>query len=162
MRFIGLVKLAVLSVTIGVRAAVAQPQADAGWRRYADDSGTKVDFPSLLFSKSAGKAQRGTGERFVRSDGRAEMSIYVFDNQEGRSPREYLKQHMTDRASSLDYIRIARRFFVTSKYAGEDILYRRCNFGPEKIHCIDLVYPADEKRAWDAPVTRMSLSLRPL
>jgi hypothetical protein len=29
------------------------------------------------------------------------------------------------------------------------------------IHCIDLQYPRREKRAWDAIVTRISLSLRP-
>jgi hypothetical protein len=30
------------------------------------------------------------------------------------------------------------------------------------IHCLDLVYPQAEKRAWDGVVTRISRSLRPL
>jgi hypothetical protein len=45
------------------------------------------------------------------------------------------------------------------------ILYSRCNFSGGArgvIHCFDLKYPQEEKRAWDAVVTRISLSLRPL
>ena len=44
------------------------------------------------------------------------------------------------------------------------ILYSRCNFsqGRRAIHCFDLLYPQEEKRSWDAIVTRISLSLRPL
>jgi hypothetical protein len=42
------------------------------------------------------------------------------------------------------------------------IYYSRCNFGGAAIHCFDLAYPQAEKRAWDAIVTRISLSLRPL
>jgi hypothetical protein len=43
------------------------------------------------------------------------------------------------------------------------IFYSRCNFSADAaIHCFDLVYPRQEKRAWDAVVTRISRSLRPL
>ena len=41
------------------------------------------------------------------------------------------------------------------------IYYSRCNFSAPRgasIHCFDLVYPQREKRAWDAMVTRISLS----
>jgi hypothetical protein len=45
------------------------------------------------------------------------------------------------------------------------ILYSRCNFSGGArgvIHCFDMKYPQEEKRSWDAVVTRISLSLRPL
>jgi hypothetical protein len=45
------------------------------------------------------------------------------------------------------------------------IFYSRCNFTRRTggaIHCFDVVYPKDEERAWDAVITRISLSLRPL
>jgi hypothetical protein len=43
------------------------------------------------------------------------------------------------------------------------IYYSRCNFSRAgAMHCFDLVYPKEEERAWDAVVTRISLSLRPL
>jgi hypothetical protein len=44
------------------------------------------------------------------------------------------------------------------------IYYSRCNFSGSSthtIHCFDLVYPQEEKTAWDPVVTRISLSLRP-
>jgi hypothetical protein len=44
------------------------------------------------------------------------------------------------------------------------IYYSRCNFSgssTDTIHCFDLVYPQEEKTAWDPVVTRISLSLRP-
>jgi len=45
------------------------------------------------------------------------------------------------------------------------VRYSRCNFSSEAggaIHCFDLVYPQAESRSWDAIVTRISRSLRPL
>ena len=67
--------------------------------------------------------------------------------------------------SALQYTRIARSFFAISSEREGVILYSRCNFskrGRGAIHCFDLVYPQEEKRSWDAVVTRISLSLRPL
>ena len=63
------------------------------------------------------------------------------------------------------YTRIARSFFAISSEREGVILYSRCNFskrGRGAIHCFDLLYPQEEKRSWDAVVTRISLSLRPL
>jgi hypothetical protein len=67
--------------------------------------------------------------------------------------------------SGLDYVRIARSFFAISSERDDVILYSRCNFSGGArgvIHCFDLKYPREEKRSWDAVVTRISLSLRPL
>jgi hypothetical protein len=59
------------------------------------------------------------------------------------------------------YRRVAGRFFVFSDARGDLILYRRCNFTGTAIHCFDVRYPRDAKRAFDATVTRMSYSLAP-
>jgi hypothetical protein len=67
--------------------------------------------------------------------------------------------------SALDHVRIARSFFAISSERDGVILYSRCNFSGGArgvIHCFDLKYPQEEKRSWDAVVTRISLSLRPL
>jgi hypothetical protein len=56
--------------------------------------------------------------------------------------------------------RITRSFFAISSERDGVILYSRCNFSGAArgaIHC-----PQQEKRSWDAVVTRISLSLRPL
>ena len=45
------------------------------------------------------------------------------------------------------------------------IFYSRCNFSSDAggaIHCFDMVYPQEAKRAFDYVVTRVSRSLRPL
>jgi hypothetical protein len=150
------------TVLLAIGPVLAQVGAEAGWTRYRNASGTELDFPRQTFARRAGDTELGTGERFETEDGRAHLSVYAISNDEKRSPTSYLKTHMTDRASNLDYIRVTPNFFVTSKYSGDLILYRRCNFASGKLHCIDLAYPANEKRAWDAPVTRISRSLRPL
>ena len=60
---------------------------------------------------------------------------------------------------------MTRTFFAISSVRQGLIFYSRCNFSADAggaIHCFDLVYPQQEKRAWDALVTRISRSLRPL
>ena len=86
-------------------------------------------------------------------------------NEAGETPATYLRHNLRMDRSALDYTRIARSFFAISSERDGVILYSRCNFskrGRGAIHCFDLVYPQEEKRSWDAVVTRISLSLRPL
>ena len=86
-------------------------------------------------------------------------------NKAGDTPRTYLRKHLRVERSQLDYVRIARSFFAVSSERDGVILYSRCNFSGGAsgvIHCFDLKYPREEKRSWDAVVTRISLSLRPL
>jgi hypothetical protein len=93
------------------------------------------------------------------------LSIYARPNKAGETPRTYLRKHLRVNRSVLDYVRIARSFFAISSERDGVILYSRCNFSGGAggtIHCFDLKYPQVEKRSWDAVVTRISLSLRPL
>jgi hypothetical protein len=135
---------------------------DRSWRKYDDAHGTSFDFPSGLFVKR-GDSTEAT-ERWTTADGRAVLSTFTVRNPESATPASFLKTRMKEQASALDYLRVARGFFAASRYRGDKILYQRCNFstGRGTIHCIDLEYPAREKRAWDATVTRISRSLRPL
>ena len=105
------------------------------------------------------------GQRFKSADGRADLSIYSLPNEAGETPATYLRHNLRMDRSALQYTRIARSFFAISSEREGVILYSRCNFskrGRGAIHCFDLVYPQEEKRSWDAVVTRISLSLRPL
>ena len=113
----------------------------------------------------AGRPGKGTGQRFKSADGRADLSIYSLPNEAGETPATYLRHNLRMDRSALQYTRIARSFFAISSEREGVILYSRCNFskrGRGAIHCFDLVYPQQEKRSWDAVVTRISLSLRPL
>ena len=140
-------------------------QGPTEWRTFeVPEFGTRIQVPASIFA-AAGKPERGSGQRFERADGRAVLSIYSRPNDAGESPATYLQHNLRVDRSALDYERIARSFFAISLERDGVILYSRCNFSAgarAAIHCFDLTYPQEEKRSWDAVVTRICLSLRPL
>ncbi len=145
--------------------ARVREQSSVNWRTFEVPAfGTRVQYPADIFTP-AGEPGMGVGQRFERADGRAVLSIYARPNKAGESPRAYLRKHLRVDPSELGYVRIARSFFAVSSERGGIILYSRCNFSGGArgvIHCFDMKYPQEEKRSWDALVTRISLSLRPL
>ena len=156
-----------LSVFIGTGAArSARQMPDFDWQTFTiPDFGTQVEYPAGVFDVSEGKAEKGVGERFSTSDGRALLTIYSRANEAGDTPASYLKANLRLPRSSLDYERITPTFFAISSVRERLVYYSRCNFsaGAEAaLHCFDMVYPQREQRAWDAIVTRISRSLRPL
>ena len=139
-------------------------QSPVDWRTFeVPDFGTRIQYPANIFTP-AGRPEMGLGQRFERADGRAVLSIYARSNNAGETPRTYLRKHLRVERSKLDYVRIARSFFAISSERDGVVLYSRCNFSGGArgvIHCFDMKYPQEEKRSWDAVVTRISLS-RPL
>jgi hypothetical protein len=101
------------------------------------------------------------GPVFSTPDHRARLHIFAFRNERGESPARHLARTFPRDRRQLDYDRVAGNFFAISENKGNQILYRRCNFVRGMIHCIELIYPRSEKRAWDNIVTHVSLSLRP-
>ena len=143
------------------RAAQAQMRAgDLGWRAYVDEqTGTRVDFPSALFPVDGGATERGVGRVFESDDGRAKFSAYALENEQGDTPRSYLRKFLKVNPSTIDYRRVTDRFFAVSGVRNGEVYYSRCNFHG-RMHCIYISYPQRELRAWDGIVTRISLSLR--
>jgi hypothetical protein len=145
-------------------AAQAQDQGRGGpgWQTFSlPESGLRVQYPSGIFSVSEGKAERGIGQRLRTADGRSLLAIYSRRNEGADSPRSYLRKNLKTSRSALTYERVTPSFFAIATRQDGSIFYSRCNFSTA-IHCIDLVYPETEKRAWDGIVTRISRSLRPL
>jgi hypothetical protein len=151
------------------------PQANAqrggtghglGWQTFqVKEFGTTVDYPAAIFSEPAGKAEKGTGERFNSADGRSTLAIYALENADSDTPASYLRKNLRMPRSAIDYERVTRSFFAISVERQGTVLYSRCNFASGDggtVHCIDLVYPQDVARDWDGIVTRISRSLRPL
>jgi hypothetical protein len=158
--------LALILVMLASTAhAQSREQKPVDWRTFEiPDFGTRIQYPAGIFSP-AGKPEKGVGQRFERADGRAVLSIYSRPNEAGDNPATYLRSNLRVSRSAMDYTRITRSFFAISSERAGVILYSRCNFSGGArgaIHCFDLKYPQEEKRAWDAVVTRISLSLRPL
>ena len=158
--------LVTLSVLSGANAQTRGRQPALDWQTFlVPEFGTTVDYPAGIFSVPDGKAEKGFGQRFNSADGRSVLTIYTRENEDGDTPASYLKNNLRVGRTALDYERVARSFFAISSTRHGLIFYSRCNFSTDAggaIHCFDLVYPQEEKRAWDAIVTRISRSLRPL
>ena len=115
-----------------------------------------MDLPSSIFTEEAGRPD-GYGQRFRTADGRADLTIQAAPNEANDSPATFLaKKHPPPR---IQYKRVTPRFFAVSSYKGDKVWYNRCNFSGGLVHCVLINYPAEEERAWDNVVTRMSLSL---
>ena len=151
---------------LAISASAPQPAqaqlrgAELGWRPYVDErTGTRVDFPAALFPTDGGATERGIGRVFESDDGRAKFSTYTLDNEQGDTPRTYLRKFLKVNPSTIDYRRVTDRFFAVSGVRDGEVYYSRCNF-QGRMHCIYISYPERELRAWDGIVTRISLSLR--
>jgi len=153
--------LAALAIIVSLPAA-AQPTGGAGWTMYADGYGTVLDFPANVFTQAEGAPPVGSGRRFRTADGRAAVSVYTLANTEHLTPRQYLSRHLKSEFSHLEYDRVSGRFFAVSGIVRGKTFYSRCNFDGARgtMHCLYIDYPAAQTHAWDALVTRMSLSLR--
>jgi hypothetical protein len=150
--------LAIVLASFGVGEAAAQ----AHWERYrAPQLGVALDFPAHIFARDTAE-RRPDGVIFTRGDGRAWMSIFGFVNRGNESPVSRLNRMADFSSADFDYVRTTGRFLVASGKRSGMIFYRRCNFfagGERWVGCFHLKYPAREKRAWDAVVTRISHSL---
>jgi hypothetical protein len=159
------IAVASLMIISSGHAQVRQQMPRLEWRTFVVPMyGTSVEYPAGIFIP-AGDPEKGVGKRFDSTDGRAILSIYSRDNEARDTPASYLKNNLRVGHTALDYERVTNSFFAVSMEREGLIYYSRCNFSRRPgaaIHCFDLVYPRGEKRAWDAVVTRISLSLRPL
>jgi hypothetical protein len=155
--------MAVIALAIVLCGHAISAPGEQDWRTLAvPDFGTQVQCPAGIFTEPDGAPEKGVGERLSTYDGRATLSVYSRSNESGDTPASYLNSYLRSPRSQLDYERVTPSFFAISAVKNNTIYYSRCNFSHSAIHCFDLVYPEREKRAWDAIVTRISLSLRPL
>lgn len=155
-----------IAVPLAVQAQVRGDSDAADWTTfYVPDFGTQIEYPAGIFSKDEGASEKGIGRRFTTADGRSTFIIYSRANDARDTPASYLRKNLKVSRSTLDYERIAPSFFAISSVRQGNIFYSRCNFSSDvggAIHCFDMVYPQEAKRAFDYVVTRISRSLRPL
>ena len=104
-------------------AAPAQPQAQRpllDWRTFVvPQYGTTVDYPAGIFVP-AGAPEKGIGQRFDRPDGRAVLSIYSRDNEQGDTPASFLRKNLRVERSAIAYQRVTRSFFAISMAWGSE------------------------------------------
>jgi hypothetical protein len=155
--------LALTAATFTAASVGHAVTGDLGWRGLDDAaSGTHVDYPANVFSVAERSQLPGRpGKLLATPDGRAHLAVFAARTPAHSSPAAFIARHLKVPASSLHYERTTPRFFAISGFHGNDIYYARCNASSDQslLHCINLVYPALEKRQWDSIVTRISLTL---
>ena len=138
---------------------------DAQWTVFFEPSlGTRMDLPSAVFSMPDGPAYRGVG-----ASSRPRTAAPRWRSTRSATTSATRRRAICARTSlfpraAVTYERVTRDFFAVSGVREDKIFYSRCNVSPTggTLHCFDLQFPARERTAWDAIVTRMSRSLRPL
>ena len=116
-----------------------------------------------MFSES--KGAEGGGEVFATRDGRARLHMFSMENPKRIRVGTSCATISLVKIDPLTYDRVAHNFFAVSTRREGMIVYLRCNFSSARggtLHCADIRYPVNEKRDWDAIVTRISRSVRPL
>lgn len=157
---IAVLLLAAAGIVICQGYAVAA-ERPAGWGRYRDRQlGVAFDFPSHIFSLRSAEQGRD-GVVFSTPDGRARIRVFAVRNEARDTPRQFLSKVGRPEGARFTYVRTTNRFFAASGTRDGNIFYSRCNFHArgQRASCFQMDYPQSEKRAWDATVTRISLSL---
>src|SRR5258705_11336524 len=75
--------------TIAANAALWNRADSLDWQSFkVPEYGTRLEYPAKIFV-AAGEAEKGVGQRFESSDGRAVLSVYVRENEDGDTPASY-------------------------------------------------------------------------
>ena len=119
-----------------------------------------MQYPREVFTVPAGSGEP-PGPVLQSANGRARLHVFTLPNERRATHAEFIRRAVTDKRERLSYKRVTDLFLVFSAAEGDLILYRRCNFARQAIHCFDVRYPRADKRRWDRAVTRMSFSLTP-
>ena len=150
-----------LSLVLLLTLSAAAP-AQTRWATYGNARfGTTADYPADLFIRRDPPPDNGDGVSMHTADERATLVIYGAYNAENDTPTSYVERLVEK--NGVTYKKVAKTYYVVSGLRGADIFYERCNFrkgDTAPIDCFQITYPAREKAAWDAIVTRISKSLR--
>ena len=86
LQFLPGVLIAFISLLRTDAYAQMRDQSPTDWRTFeVPEFGTRIQVPASIFAP-AGKPERGSGQRFERSDGRAALSIYSRPNDKAEKP----------------------------------------------------------------------------
>jgi hypothetical protein len=159
------IRIGVLPAILAVAFAALTPaasHAQATWLTYTNVRfAFAVDYPADLFPSYV-ESDNSDGATFNAAGEGIEFRAFGFWNNDHQRPVALLKDRTEGK--TLDYSAVKRDYFVASgKQEGRDgaaVFYDRCNLAGERVICVNLVYPAADKKKWDAIVQRLTRSLR--
>ena len=136
----------------------ASPVA-AGEKHYSNQRfGTSVSFPAEIFSRASIPPANGDGMTWFSTDG-ASLAVFGGYNVLSQSPRDLIAE-TAGPGVTITYSRAGEDWAVVSGTEGEDIFYRRSEFGADDVvHSVILRYPARLKSRYDPLVGPIAASL---
>lgn len=152
------------SVVFGIAFAfgvLSAPALAGEWIKFTDDTyGCRVDFPSDVFQKDV--VTPGRPLKFSGPNDETYFQIMGSTNSEGLAPQGIRKRYFGGDAvpGEVTYESAKGGFLVLSGYRGDNIFYTRLQLSPDRTRlCImEIIYPREDKVAFDQIVTRMSRS----
>lgn len=145
---------AVLIATIGA----TEPTKAADWGRYTNPRfGTAMDYPRDRFPAAPRESANGDGATFVSGNGAAELRVWGAHDIADWRFADFTAAFAA--SMPVTWSQEKKDSWVVTGSNGATIRYSRCKRGGGLLHCFEISYPASEKTAWDAAVTRMSRSL---
>jgi hypothetical protein len=149
--------LAVPAALIAFSAAVTAARAD-DWGRYVNPRfGTAMDYPRDRFPAAPMGSANGDGATFVSGNVAAELRVWGAHDVADWRFADFTAAFAA--STPVTWSQEKKDSWVVTGSNGATIRYSRCKRGGGLLHCFDISYPASEKSAWDAAVTRMSRSL---
>jgi hypothetical protein len=149
--------LAAIALVSFAAAATAAPQ----YRTYVNERfGTTADVPADW--KADPPPENGDGLRFRSPDRRASLTVYGSLNVADTVEDAMRNFETPDKDETITYRHRERRAVVVSGIRGDTIFYSKhvLSCRDQIWNSVHIEYPAAEKTAYDALVTRVSRSLR--
>lgn len=160
---IAALKPARLALVWGLTAFTGPVAAAATWAVYRDSvDGCRIDYPAGVFSQDA----LDVAKDFQRFSGPGEDTFFRVmgvENEDDLSPEEIRATYLKENApGDVVYDRTKDDFLVLSGHRGASIFYTRIAVSSDRrtLCIVEIAYPREQKRAFDAIVTRMSRSFR--
>jgi hypothetical protein len=154
----GVLLVLVLALAVAGLLLVGPAAAQSRWHPYANARfGFAIEYPADVFVKFD-ESENGDGRTYWSADEAAMLRVYGFWNDARKTPAAYVSEFYADKP--LAYSAVKRDFFVASGSKGADTFYDRCNFIGNRVVCVNMVYPAAKKTAFDAIVARVAKSMR--
>lgn len=153
-------------ITVGLALAgsvamTALPAAADPVRYTNPRYGTTIVFPGEVFSEPQRPSENGDGMSWQAVDG-GFLAVWGMLNALGQTPAEFADWEIGNQGPDYEvtYRRAARDWLVLSGIDGDDIFYKRFEFGADDvIHAVQITYPEARKGFYDKLVGRIAGSL---
>lgn len=155
-----LVPIILAAALAGVTAALSAGAATGDWTTYRNARhGFTIAYPTARFPDDPANESED-GRLLVSKDGGARLLVGAFENAESSTLNDY-RAYLIEKnyaGAQIDYAPVRAKWFVLSGTRDGTTFYERVSFtcGGKLINSWALLYPADQRRAWDPVLERIA------